>query len=99
MQILRRAWNLTKGYFGPLLVLFLLVTLASLVLNGAVTTVVGAVAKLALGEASPFSLSALVVALATGVVSALVSAVSSSLAGRVYAQLSNYHADVADTFS
>jgi hypothetical protein len=87
IALLRRSLALTKGQFGRLLVLMLLLMLAAVVLDAAVTAVVGSIASLALGEARPFNLSALMVALAGGLVGAMVSSVSAAMVGRVYAQL------------
>ncbi len=85
--LLKRSWALTKRHFGRLLALLLLLAMAALILNAAVAAVVGSVTSLALGEARPFNLAALSVALAGGIVSALVSSVSAAMVGRVYVQL------------
>jgi hypothetical protein len=85
--LLKRSWALTRGNFGRLLVLVLLLGIVGLVLSSAVTMVVGSVATLAAGEARAFNLSALIVALAGGLVGALVSTVSAAMVGRIYAQL------------
>ena len=85
--LLRRSWNLTKGVFWRLLVLVLLLGIAAVVLDSAVTMVVGSITTLAAGEPRAFNLSALLVALASGLVGAMVSAVSAAMVGRVYAQL------------
>ena len=85
--LLRRSWNLTKGVFWRLLVLVLLLGIAAVVLDSAVTLVVGSIATLTAGEPRAFNLSALLVALASGLVGAMVSAVSAAMVGRVYAQL------------
>ena len=83
-----RSWALTKGAFWRLLVLALLLGILAVVLDLAVTAVVGSIATLAAGEARAFNLSALIVALAGGLVGAIVSTVSAAMVGRVYAQLS-----------
>ncbi len=84
---LKRSWRLTRGVFFRLLALVLLLGLIALVLDWAVTAVVGSGAALATGEPRPFNTSALLIALAVGFVGALVSSVSAAMAGRVYAQL------------
>lgn len=94
IALIRRSWTLTSGSFWRLLALFLLLMLVGLVLNAAVTTVVGSIATLVAGEARPFNTSALIVALVSGLVGALVSTVSSAMAGRVYAQLAAPEASV-----
>jgi hypothetical protein len=87
VTLLKRSWQLTKGNFGRLLALMLLLLCIAMVLDLAVTAVVGSGARLAFGEARAFSLSALIVALASGLIGAAVSSVSASMVGRVYAQL------------
>ena len=88
VKLLKRSWSLTKGSFWRLLVLVLLLGIVAVVLDSAVTMVVGSIAALAAGEPRAFNLSALLVALASGLVGALVSTVSAVMVGRVYAQLS-----------
>ena len=88
IKLLKRSWALTKGVFWRLLVLALLLGIVAVVLDLAVTAVVGSIAALAAGEARAFNLSALIVALAGGLVGAIVSTVSAAMVGRVYAQLS-----------
>lgn len=88
IKLLRRSWALTKGNFGRMLVLFLLLAVGGFVLSSAVTMVVGSISALALGPLKPFTVSALVVAIAGGAVGALVSSVSAAMIGRVYAALS-----------
>ena len=86
--LLKRSWRLTQGVFWRLLVLVLLLGCVALVLDLAITMVVGSLATIAAGVPRAFNLSALIVALAGGLVGALVSAVSAVMVGRVYAQLS-----------
>lgn len=88
IRLLKRSWALTSGVFWRLLVLVLLLGLVAVVLDSAVTMVVGSIATLAAGEPRAFNLSALIVALASGLVGAIVSSVSAVMVGRVYAQLS-----------
>lgn len=88
IALLRRSWALTKGNFWRLLGLLMLLMIAALVLSAATTAVVGSVATLIAGEVRPFSLSALLIGLANGVVGAAVTAVSAAMVGRVYVQLS-----------
>jgi hypothetical protein len=86
--LLGRAWRMTSGHFGRLVAVLLLFLIAAAVLGSAVTAVIGSAVTLASGEITPFSLSALLVALFEGVVSAAVSAISAAMVGRIYAQLS-----------
>lgn len=97
ITLLRRSWTLTKGSFWRILVLAFLLAIVAVVLDRAVTAVVGSIAALAAGEARAFNLSALIVALAAGLVGALVSTVSATMVGRVYVQLTSKSppADVA----
>ena len=87
ITLLKRSWELTKSNFGRLLALMLLLLCIAMILDLAVTAVVGSVSTLAFGEARSLSLSALIVALASGLVGAAVSSVSSAMVGRVYVQL------------
>ncbi len=97
IALIKRSWGLTRGAFWRLLALFLLLMLIGLILNAAVTTVVGSIATLAAGEPRPFNTSALLIALATGLVGAMVSTVSAMMVGRVYAQLAAPDATVPKT--
>jgi hypothetical protein len=94
VALLKRSWQLTRGVFWRLLVLVILLGLIALVLDWAVTAVVGSIAALTAGELKAFNTSALVVALASGLVGALVSTVSAAMVGRVYAQLAGPEASV-----
>lgn len=87
IALIKRSWALTKGVFWRLLVLALMLGILAVVLDLAVTAVVGSIATLAAGEPEAFNLSALLVALVSGLVGAIVSTVSAAMAGRVYAQL------------
>lgn len=87
VQLIRRCWSLTRGHFWRLFALLLLLLLVAVILSGAVVSVVGTVAALGFGEARAFNLTALLTALANGLVAALVGSVSAAIVGRVYAQL------------
>ena len=97
INLLKRSWALTKGVFWRLLVLALLLGILAVVLDLAVTAVVGSIAALAAGEPQPFNLSALLVALVSGLVGAIVSTVSAAMVGRVYAQLTAPEASVPNS--
>lgn len=94
IALLKRSWRLTRGVFWRVLALVLLLGVVGLILSSAVTTVVGSVATLATGDPQPFNTSAMIVALASGLIGALVSTVSAAMAGRVYAQLAAPDASV-----
>ena len=85
--LLKRSWALTRGQFGRLLLALALLVIAALALSSAVSIVVGTVTALLIGEAKPFTLAALIIALAGGIVSALISSVSAAMVGRIYVQL------------
>ena len=85
--LIKRSWSMTRGNFWRLFALVLLLGIAALVLDGAVTMVVGSIATLAAGEPKAFNTSALMVALVSGLIGALVSTVSAAMVGRVYAQV------------
>ncbi|MEO7814916.1 MAG: hypothetical protein ABIR87_05675 [Sphingomicrobium sp.] len=89
IALLKRSWALTRGKFGRLLALMLLLVVTALVLSYAVSVVVGSIAVLTLGEPRPFNVPALIIALAGGFVSALISSVSAAMIARIYAQLSD----------
>lgn len=95
--LIKRSWSLTRGSFWRLLALFLLLTLIGLVLNLAVTMVIGSMATLTAGEPRPFNTSALLIALATGLAGSVVSTISAMMVGRVYAQLAGPAATVPRT--
>lgn len=86
--LIKRSWALTKGHFGRLLAVLLLLLVAALVLSSAVAIVVGSIVTLVLGEPRPFNLAALLIALGGGIVGALISSVYSAMIGRIYVQLS-----------
>ena len=85
--LLKRSWSLTRGQFGRLLLALGLLVIAALALSSAVSIVVGSLTALLIGEAKPFTLAALIIALAGGIVSALISSVSAAMVGRIYVQL------------
>ena len=88
IALLKRSWALSRGRFGRLLMALALLVIAALALSAAVSTVVGSLATLLLGEPRSFNLSALIVALAGGIVAALISSVAAAMIGRLYVQLS-----------
>lgn len=83
-----RSWRLTRGHFLRLLAVFALLLIAGAVARLATVAVVGSVVRIFAGEARPFSLSALLIALATGIVAALIWTVGAAMTGRIYVQLS-----------
>jgi hypothetical protein len=88
VRIFARSWRMTSGHFLRLVGTLLLILVASLIASIAVAAVIGSAMTLAMGEPQPYDLSALIVALADGIVSAAISTVSAALVGRIYVQLS-----------
>lgn len=89
IALVRRSWALTRGHFGRLLMALLLLVFAALVLSYAVSIAVGSLVTLSLGDPRAFNLSALLMALAGGIVSALISSVSAAMVARIYVQLTD----------
>jgi hypothetical protein len=87
LQILRRSWDLTKGRFGKLFVFLLIFFTGFAVLSLAVGAVVGSAVRLAAGEAEQFTVSALLLALASQLVGALVTSTLMVMLARIYAQI------------
>lgn len=89
MTLIRRNWQITKGNSLRLLGVVVGIFLAALVLGLAATAVIGSVLTLVSGAPEPFSLSALLLGLASGAVSAAVTATAAALVGRIYVQLAD----------
>lgn len=87
LRVLKRSWEATAGHYWKLLGFIALALLTALVVLITAQLMSGIVAKLALGEVEPFSLSALVVALVTAAVQTVVTSVLSTMLARIYAQL------------
>lgn len=87
IKVLRRSWALTSGHYLKLLGFIALVLITALVVLITVQMLGGIIAKLALGDVQPFSLSALVVALIMAAAQAAVTTILSTLLARIYAQL------------
>jgi Membrane domain of glycerophosphoryl diester phosphodiesterase len=96
LKLLSRSWRLTRGHFLRLLAVLLLVVIAAMAASIAVTTVVGSLMALVAGEPKPFSLSALITALADGIIASAISAISAAMVGRIYVQLSAGQASVPE---
>ena len=96
LRLLARSWTLTRGAFWRLFGTFLLIILVNFVASVAVLAVIGSVMTIAAGQAQPYNLTALVVALFDGLVGALIAAISAALVGRIYAQLAAPTATVPD---
>jgi hypothetical protein len=87
VHILRRSWQLSAGHYWRLLGFLLLVCVVAIIVLGTAQIFGGLLATALLGEAEPLSVSALIVALLTGVVQTALVVVVSTMIARIYAQL------------
>jgi hypothetical protein len=87
IKIIRRSWQLTSGNYFRFLALILLFVVLAVVLTGAATLLGGIIGRLIDPEMSPFSVSAFVVSLATGIAQGVFSVIASVMLARVYVQL------------
>ena len=92
IALLKRSWDISRGNFWRLLVVVMLVGIAALAFLFAAQAVVGSIATLSLGKPVAWSVSRLVVALASAVTQAVVVTVGSVLVARIYVQLAANHA-------
>ena len=86
IQIVKRGFALTKGQVLRLLAAFLLFVMAGLVSVYAVTIVVGSLVSLLLGKPEPWTVSALLIAIAVSAVQAVWSVITAVFFARLYAQ-------------
>jgi hypothetical protein len=87
VQILRRSWDLTKGHYGRLLGLMVLMIILALILLLPAGIVGGLLGKMISRGLEPFSLGAFLAALISGLAQAFFSVVVAVLLARVYVQL------------
>ena len=87
VALLKRSWSLTRGNWWRLIGFVLLIFIAASIAGWVVRAVLGGVLLLAGGEIEPLSVTALVLAAATSIVSALFAVVFAVMIARVYAQL------------
>jgi hypothetical protein len=87
IHIFRRSWDLSAGNYWRLLGFLLLVCLVAIVVLLSAQIVGGILAKALFGEAKPLTVSALIVALITGVVQTAFMVIVSTMVARIYAQL------------
>jgi hypothetical protein len=85
--ILRRSWNLTAGNWWRLFGFLVVFAIGALILIWAVTSVVGVVARLTIGDISRGSVAGLLVVLIVQCVSAAVYSVLFVMEARIYTQL------------
>jgi len=87
IHIFRRSWELTAGHYWRLLAFLVLVVLMAGVVLLTAQFTGGIIAQTLFGEAKPLSVSALLVALITGVVQTALVAIVATMTARIYAQL------------
>jgi hypothetical protein len=87
IHIFRRSWELTAGHYWRLLGFLALVCLVAIVVLFTAQITGGLLAQALFGEAKPLSISALVIALITGVVQTALMVVVATMTARIYAQL------------
>lgn len=95
IAMLRRSWGLTSGSTFKLYGFLLLVLFLALILIAAVQMAVGSVAILAFGQPEPWSLSALIIALASQAVATIVSVTLSIIFARLYVQATGDQEQIA----
>lgn len=96
IQLLRRAWSLSRGATLKLYGLVILTILLPLLLSFAATIAFGSLVVIALGQPQGWSVATLLVALISQLASVAASVPLSVLFARIYAQLSGpAHADVS----
>lgn len=87
LRILRRSWDLTSGHYLRLLGFLVAIIITALIVLLATQILGGLLARALFGDAKPLSVSALVLALITGVVQTAFVVVVSTLLARIYSQL------------
>jgi hypothetical protein len=87
VSIIKRSWRLTSGRYWPLLGLEMLLLVAAVFLLLAAQLVGGVVAEIVGGNATPFSLSALILAAVVAAAQAAFTVLASVMLARVYLQL------------
>jgi hypothetical protein len=96
LTLLRRSWQLSRGNWWRLFAFILICAAALLVLYLSVGAVIGSLVSLFVGRIEPMSLAALLVALATQLVTAIVTVGFLVMLARIYLQLAGpAHSDVS----
>ena len=90
IAIIRRSWDLTRGYFWRLLGFVLLVVVAALVVTAVISALAGIVVVLIAGRPDPLTLSAILLGLVGALVQALFSMIFATLIARIYTQLAGH---------
>ena len=96
--ILKRSWALSRGNWWRLFGTLMLFVILFLIVSAAVGAVLGSVIVLVFGPAEPFSVTTLIIALITQLVSAALTTILMVLLARVYAQLSGQQQNLEAVF-
>jgi hypothetical protein len=89
MTILRRSWDLTAGNWWRLFGFLLVYAVGALALIWAVTSVVGVVARLTIGQLNSGSVAALVFVLVAQILTAAIYSLLFVMQARIYTQLAS----------
>jgi hypothetical protein len=92
IHILRRSWSLTRGHYLRLLGFLVAIIITAIIVLLATQILGGILARGVFGDVKPLSVSALVLALITGIVQTAFVVVVSTLLARIYAQLAGGYA-------
>ena len=87
LTILKRSWRLTAGNYWRLLGFVILLLIAAVALIAAASVIGGILARLVSSTIEPFSLSALIIALAAGVAQGAFSVLAAVMMTRIYTQV------------
>jgi hypothetical protein len=96
IRILRRSWELGSGHYLRLLGFLVAIIITALIVFLAAQFLGGILAHTMFGDAKPLSLSALVIALISGVVQTAFVVVVSTLLARIYAQVASRSDEVGE---
>jgi hypothetical protein len=98
IAILRRSWELTAGHWWLLFGFLAMICIVALVLLVGATAAAGVVVRLVIGDITPLSLGALVVALVSALLNAVFTTGFAVMLARVYVQLAGRGGEVAEVF-
>ena len=98
LSALRRSWQLTRGYGAAIIGIVLLFGIVALIAQLAVKTVLGSILLLFLGGEGSFSLSAILIACASGIVLTIVSVIQFAFLAKLYLALSRPFRSEAASF-
>ncbi len=92
VRILRRSWDLTRGYWWRLFGFMVMFIIGALILVAAVNFGVSAVSVILFGAVEPMSLSALLIGLTNSIISGMVTVILAVMLARIYLQLTGREA-------